>query len=928
MGKTYAMLQAAHEQLAKGVDLVVAWVETHGRPETEALLKGLPVLSPRTFTYRGTTLFEPDYEAVLARRPAVVVVDELAHTNAPGSVHARRYQDVRDLLAAGLDVFTTLNVQHLESLNDVVFRITGVTVRETVPDSFLEGAEIKLVDIPVEELLARLREGKVYVPELAGRALERFFRPGNLNALRELALRYTAQRVDASLSTYMRAHAIPGPWPVATRLMACVGPGPFSAQVIRAAARMAEGLQAQWLAVHVESPGWAPVPAAAREQLARNLQLAEELGAEVMVVTAADIAAELVRVARERNVSGIVIGQPLRRRWRELLSGTMVDRVVRLGQGMSVHVIPGPSEGRRTAAGPTAARASRGRDPGWGLGRAGGRGGEQPALTGREAAEVVFLVAAVAAALVALRDRLEPANVALLFLVPVLIGAARWRLTASVLAALLAALAFDFFFVPPTLSLSVADLRYSTVLVVFLAVGILVSTLASRQREQARRAQRRENRTAALYALSREMAAVDDLDRLVTLVARRAAEALGGRVCILLPGPAEAVGATGGAGGAGATGGAGGAERAEPREPRGPLEVRAWEAPPGTEPCPPVSSFPEKERAVAAWAFDHGEVAGAGTSTLSAAAGLYVPAVSEGRPVAVLGLQPPEPDRCLSPEQRGLLEAFAALAATAVARRRLAEAAYAARLARDSEKLQTVLLDAVAHELCTPLAAVLGSVTSLLEEPSLYGPRETTELLRTIKQEAARMNTLVRNLLDMARLESGTLRLNRAEWDIAEVIQAALSDRAEALEGRPVHVAVAPGLPPVSLDFVLIQQALGNLLDNAARYTAPGSEVTVGARRSGAREVEVSVGDCGPGIPPGELEKVFERAYRPGGTTGAGGTAEPGRAGAGGWGLGLSIAKGIVQAHGGRIWAEANPSGGTTVRFTLPVGGDQGRAED
>lgn len=885
VGKTYAMLQGAHEQLAKGVDFVVAWAETHGRAETEALLQGLPSVPPRRVAYRGTTLFEPDYQAVLARRPTVVAVDELAHTNAPGSIHARRYQDVADLLDAGIDVWTTLNVQHLESLNDVVSSVTGVTVRETVPDSFLDGAEVKLVDIPVEELIARLGEGKVYAPGLAGPALERFFRPGNLNALRELALRFTAERVDESLSRYMRAHAITGPWPVASRLMVCVGPSPFSAQVLRVGARMAKGLQAYWLALHVESPGWAPLSAAARERLAKNLRLAEELGAEVAVVTAADAAAEIVNQAKTRNISSIVIGQPLRRRPFEFFRGTMVDRVIRLGQGLSVHIIPGPDQGQGPAdRRPVARRAG---DAAFGP--------DERVVTGRDAIEAILLVGVVTAALAAFvipdRGRLDLANLALLLLLPVLIAAARYRPATSVLAAILATLAFDFLFVPPYYTFTVASLGHVVVLGVFLAVGVLVSTLAGRQRRQTRLAETRENRTAALYALAREMAAVDDMEQFLVVAARRAAEAAGGWACFLVPDAA------------------------------GSLEARAWQAAPGATPAPSAAAFPEKERVVAQWAFDHDEAAGAGTATLAGATGLYLPASSEGRPVAVLGVELPEVGRYLSPERRGFLDAFAALGATAITRARLAEEAYEARLARDSERLERVLLDAVSHEMRTPLAAITGSVTSLLDDPKVFGPEESKELLRTVKREANRMNNLVGNLLDMARLDSGTLRLNRREWDIREVVQAAIGDREDVLAERSVEVDVPEGLPAVAVDFSLIETVIGNLLDNAAKFSGGKGEIVVGARQTagGEASIEVWVTDSGPGIPPGELESVFGRAGRAERAK----RADPDRgrgAGARGSGLGLSICRGIVQAHGGRIWAEAHPGGGTTVRFTLPLG--------
>lgn len=857
VGKTYTMLETAHERLRQGVDVVIGWVETHGRPETEALVRGLPAIPPKSLTYKGRTFLEMDLEAILARRPELVLVDELAHTNVPGSRHAKRYLDVEELLAAGIDVYTTLNIQHVESLNDVVAKITGVSVRETVPDRLLETAhQVQVIDIPPEELLQRLREGKVYLPEVAERAARHFFRPGNLHALRELALRYTAQKVDSQVEAYMRSHAIDGPWPAGERVMVCISPSPFSAQLIRVARRMAAGMKASWLAVYVERPDASWEDEEARERVSRHLRLAEELGAETVVLTGDRVAEELIRLAKRRNVTQIVIGKPLHSPLRDWIRGSVVDRVIRGSDGIRVHVIPGRPGQLQEGGEPRKGRAKR-----RGLPRS-----QAPYWA------AVGIVAALTALLEAAAPLLGQVNVAFLYLFPVLFSAVRWSVGPSVAAAVAGLLAFDFFFVPPEYSFTITDLRYGLTFAVFLAVAVLTSRLAGRLRKQVEAARRRETQTAALYALSRQMAAVIDLDEIAHSIATQVAESVEGEVALFLP------------------------------DDTGKLVVKAasgdfsWVADPG-------------ESAVAEWVYHYGEPAGRGTQTLQEASALYWPLRLERQTLGVLAVRPKGDSgesSFFSRDRRELLNAFAGLSAAAVARVRLEEQAKVARLAAESERLRTALLDSITHELRTPLASMIGSVTSLLEGDQIFTPKDRRELLMTIYQSARRMNRLVTDLLDMARIESGMMRLNKKWCDLEDVIGVALARLEEVLEGREVRLDRPSEIPLVWADDVLLEQALANLLSNAAKFSPPGSPVCVTVTlNTGA--VEVSVVNRGPGIPPADLERVFEKFYR-----------APGAEQVSGTGLGLAIAKGIIEAHGGRIWAENVPEG-MRFAFTLPV---------
>ena len=607
VGKTFAMLEAARELKRRGIDVLVGVAETHGRKETEALLEGLEVLPPRLQEHKGIRLKEFDLDGAKIRRPAVILVDELAHTNAPGSRHAKRWQDVEELLAAGLDVFTAVNVQHLESLNDLVGKITGVAVRETVPDSVLERADqVELVDLPPEELLKRLQEGKVYVPDQAARAVESFFRPGNLIALRELALRKTAERVEAQMQRYRELHGVAETWPVAERLLVAVSSGPTAAKLVRAARRLAERLRAEWVVVYVETPAEVGLPEKEKDRVWQTLRLAERLGAETATLSGERPAEEILRYARRRNVSKIVVGKPLHSRWKDALFGSVRDELVRSSAGIDVYVISGDAE------------------DGWAVPeRQTSREGDR---WGYAVAVAVTTAAAGISALI--HPRFEEANLVMLFLLGVVGVASRYGRGPAILASVLSVAAFDFFFVNPYLTLSVSDTEYLLTFAVMLVTALVISTLTVRLRQQAEAARVREERTAALYAMSRDLAAAKDAEEILQAAARHIQSVFLSQVLLLLPDEA------------------------------GSLAERASES--------VTFLFDTREQAVAQWVFDHGRMAGKTTDTLPAAKGLYLPLRTSRGIVGVLGVHPADPRRLVVPEQLHLLEAFANQIALAV----------------------------------------------------------------------------------------------------------------------------------------------------------------------------------------------------------------------------------------------------------------------
>lgn len=863
VGKTYAMLEAAHARRAAGVDVVAGVVVTHGRAETEALLGGLELLPRRQVAYRGTTLEEFDLDAALARRPQLILLDELAHTNAPGSRHPKRWQDVVELLDAGVDVFTTVNVQHLESLNDVVAQITGVVVRETVPDAVLEGADaVELIDLTPEDLRQRLADGKVYVPQQAAQAARSFFRPGNLHALRELALRCTADRVDAAMQDYRRDNAIRAPWPTTERLLVAIGPNPLGGRLIRAARRMAARLRAPWIAVSVETPAQIRLPAPVREAITQNLRLAESLGAEVVTLSGDRVSAVLLAYAHQRNVSKIVVGKPANPRWRELLFGSLVDELVRGSGAIDVYVINGDPAADAPAPRPALTRSSPGSAYLWAL--------------------AVVLACTGAAAL--LYPYFSVSDLAMVYLPGVVLVASRFGRGPSVLASLLSVLGLNFFFTAPYYTFFVEDPRIVLTLLVFLLVALVISTLTARTRQQAQAALQRERRTSALYALSRTYASTRGRANLLSAAVQHLSATFDGQVALFLPDPAGRLVLWGGLSGWWGAG----------------VSAAQLFAP------------SEAEAGVARWAFDHGAPAGRSTSTLPGAEAIYLPLRGAQAIVGVIGLRLEPPQRSLSPEQLHLLETIASQTALVLERASLAETAQQAAVQVEAERTRNALLSSVSHDLRTPLAVISGALSSAIEGWERMSGPTRLDLIQNAYAEAERLSRLVANLLEMTRLEAGGLTA-RKEWQpLEEVVGAALARLEPRLAGREIQIDLPADLPLVPIDAVLIEQVLLNLLENALKYTPPGSPLALRAvaeQGPGGPAVRLSLLDAGPGLAPEDAERIFAKFNR--------GAQPPG----GGAGLGLTISRGIVLAHGGQLWAESRPGQGAAFHLRLPLDG-------
>ncbi|HSB82494.1 MAG TPA: sensor histidine kinase KdpD [Candidatus Methylomirabilis sp.] len=848
VGKTYAMLLAARSRQAEGLDVLVGWVDTHGRAETEALLTGLDVLPRCAIEYRGQTLTEFDLDLALTRHPTLILVDELAHTNAPGSRHAKRWQDVVELLDAGIQVYTTLNIQHLESLNDVVAQITGVVVRETLPDSVLEQAdEVELIDLPPEDLLQRLKDGKVYVPDQAAEAARNFFRKGNLIALRELALRRTADRVDVQMRHYMRDHAIRKTWPVTERILACVGSGPHSVRVLRAAKRFADALRAEWIVAYVETPAHARLDDVGRARVAETLRLAEQLGAETVVLSGHRVGDEILAHARRRNVSKIVVGKPEQHRWRKYVFGTIADDLIQSGGDTDVYIISGEEPEHLPFVAPARARS----------------------VAWRPYAIATLIMLACTGLAWATFSIFNSATLLMLFLLGVTAVAVQFGYGPSVLASILGVASYDVFFIPPFYTFTVDDPQYFITFGIMLVVALILSWSTVRIRWLADAARERERRTAALYALSRELAGTRGVTSILQAATRHIAEVFRSRVVVFLPDAAGVLAA---------------------------------------QPSPGGYTLDSTEVGVSRWVFEHNQPAGRGTGTLPGAKALYLPLVASRGSIGVLGASPAD-DRALeTPEQLHHLETFANQIALALERGLLAEEAHAAQVRMETEKLRSSLLSSVSHDLRTPLAAITGASSSLLETGDRLDPETRRELLDTIGDEANRLSRLVHDLLEMSRLESGAVKAHMEWHPLEEILGAALAHIGKTHTNRQIVTRLPENLPMVSVDDVLIEQVLINLLDNAAKYSPVDSPIEVAARpEEGAVLVEVS--DRGPGLDSEDLERVFEKFYR--------GKHPPAR----GVGLGLAICRGFVEAHGGRIWAANRPDGGASFRFTLPLTG-------
>jgi two-component system, OmpR family, sensor histidine kinase KdpD len=855
VGKTYEMLIAARRRKAEGIDVVVGVVETHGRAETEAQLAGLEVIPRKHVDYKGRILEEMDLDAILARRPQLVLVDELAHTNAAGSRHPKRYLDVEELLAAGIDVYSTMNVQHVESLNDIVARITRIRVRETVPDSVVDSAdEVELVDITPADLIARLGEGKVYIREQAQRAVKHFFSPGNLTALRELALRRTAERVDDQMLSYMREHAITGPWGAGERVIVCVDPGPDAANTVRAAKRTADGLDAELIALYVETERHSLLSYLEETRLAEALRLAEQLGAEVVRVPGRSVVEEILAFARTRNVTRVVVGKSRRSRWFELRHGSVVDALVRSSSGLAVEVAPSSDKPEP-------------RQPiDWLF--------DAPRTVGPYF-EGVLTTAAATGVGVLIDTHINLSNISLVYVVPVLIAAARHGLVPSLWVSALSVLCYNFFFLPPLYEFTIADPANVVALFFFMFVAVTASALGTRTRAQAEAARREARTTAELYAFSRKIAGVIELDDLLWIVVTHLARLLNAEVSILMP------------------------ERS-PLE-SGKIALRAA--------FPPDSEFSQADLAAARWSWDSERPTGRGTDTLPGGRWLFMPIQTSRSSIGIVGVLPLGESGHLSSSERRLLEAVGNQAAVAIERVALAADIDQARLGAERERLRSAMLTSVSHDLRTPLASIIGALSSLRSYRERYDETTRDELLNTALSEAERLDRFVGNLLDMTRLDAGVIVPKREPVEAGDLVSTTLRRAVPLLKDRVVASTIEPGLPTLSLDFVLAEQMLFNILDNAAKYSSPGSRIEIEVRRVGGR-IEIVVRDEGPGIAPEALARLFEKFYR----------ADDGDRRRAGTGLGLAIARGFVEVLGGTIKADnrADRSGAEfTVSFAI-----------
>ena len=852
VGKTYAMLVEAHERRRAGTDVVVGLVETHGRRETELLLEGLELLPRREVEYRGVKLTEFDLDAALARRPALLLLDELAHTNVPGSRHVKRWQDIEELLAAGIEIYTTLNVQHVDSLNNVIEQITSARIREVVPDTILDRADvIELVDLPPDDLLQRLREGKVYLPQQAEWAKENFFQKGNLIALRELALRQTAQRVDQQMESYRRTKGIAEPWSVRERILLCVGDPVRGVGLVRAVSRLAAALKAEWIAVHVETPGQVRRSQAARDHIMDVLGFAAELGAETPVVSGLRVRDEILALARSRNVSRIVIGRSRHPLWRELLFGSLAASLAR-DADVDVWLLREDTDGE-SSPGPALAVARSG--AGW-----------------RSYLGTLPVVAFITALSAVAQRRLELSNIAMIYLVGVVVAAVAFGRGPAILAAILSVAAFDFLFVPPQFTFAVSDTQYIITFGVMLLVAVVIGTLTAQLREQLTSARLRERRSAALYRLSQELASRGTAREILAVAVDRITEVFGGQAAILLP------------------------------DETGRVRVNVGDG--------SLFGGGEHERAVAEWVYHNRQMAGLGTQTLSAARGLHLPLSGASSMLGVVSLHPSEREKLHGPERLKLLQAFVNQTALALERCALAETAERANAQAETERARNALLSSVSHDLRTPLASITGAATSLRDDNGALKHDTRRELADMIAQEAARLNRVIGDLLELTRLESGAVRV-RKEWhSLEEIVGAALVRLEQRLGERRIQSAIPADLPLVPLDDVLFERVVWNLVENADRLSPPGQPIELSGAIEG-RFLRFKVADRGPGLPAGEERRVFEKFYRgPGAVAGTGA------------GLGLAICRGIVEAHGGRIEAANRPGGGAVFSVWLPLEGD------
>lgn len=848
VGKTYAMLSAAHERRKEGINVVAGIVETHKRLETERLLAGLPLLPPLIVSHRGITLRELDLDAAKARKPAILLVDELAHTNAPHTRHPKRWNDVEELLNAGIDVYTTLNVQHIESLSDIVAGTTGVWVKESVPDSIFDSAEdIILIDINIDELLKRLHEGKVYLaPEVRVRARENFFRERNLIALREIALRRTAERVDAQMHALVPVLGADDSMPVAEKIMVCIGPDPLSAQLVRTAKRTAVSLKAPWVAVYVENMRHYRLNKASRDAAQRVARMAERLGGKSVVIQGDNVVDDIIAYAKANRVTKIIVGKHVKSVWKNMVQRSLADKIIRKSDCIDIYVVTSKLNAKETSIGKNDLIQFHPRLYSW----------------------AIFAVAALTTLGAGFGDFVKPIDQVMIYLIGVILVAAKLGRGPSFLYSLLCVLCFNFFFIPPIYSFNIYNKSYWLTFGVMLITSLVITNQASRLRLQAIFSLKRERNTQTFYTLTRELASTRGYQEIAAVVAKHITNMFDVSSIV------------------------------EVQDDKGQLQKIVGELP---------SENIVKEEGVMRWCFDNDQIAGRDTTTMPSATGLYFPLMASSGVLGVLGVVPVNADREFSGDEMASLETCASLLASALERAHSAEMAEKSRIQAESEKLRTMLLSSVSHDLRTPLASITGAASTIATDIDRLSRETIRELGRSINKEAERLSHLVSNLLEVTRLESDTVQLNKQPYFIEELIGSALSRLAPVLSKHRVIAQSDEKLPLVLVDGVLIEQVLTNLLENAAHYTHEGSIITISAVRKG-ENILVSVKDNGFGITAGKEKKIFDKFYSISRYNGSKGT-----------GLGLAICASIIKVHKGEIGAENLPEGGACFSFTLPI---------
>jgi two-component system sensor histidine kinase KdpD len=858
VGKTYAMLAAAGELRRQGLDVVVGVVETHGRAETAALLDGLEVLPRRSLEYKGRDLEELDLDGLLKRRPKIALIDELAHTNVPGSRHQRRYQDVEELLEAGIDVFATLNVQHFESLNDVVEQITGVRVRETVPDAFLDRMrDVVLVDLPPGELIERLRQGKVYVPDRARAALDRFFQPSNLAALRELAMHAAADRVDADLRESLRALGGPAVPALGRRVLVAVDGHEHTEYLVRMTRRFAERRQAPWTVVFVET-GSARTDRAA---LARALELARRLGGETAILRGVQVVDEILDYATRHGVGSVLIGRTRDRPWARFFGRTITQRLLDRGARFELTIVNTPYARRRSRRWLSGERSS----------------AERWSAASREFGLATAAIG-IASGIAALLDRWLPtASLGMVLLCGVVVVAVRARPAAAAYATVVGALSYNFFFTDPRFTLRIASAHDVVAVATFLLAGLVCGRLAARQRGQVVMLRAANEHTRAVQMLGERLSATTDMDQVLQAGAEGIAAALGCEAAIWRSSTPPSSG----------------------------IALAAAQ--------PPTAEISANDLAAADWVASHGQAAGRFTATLTGSPWWLLP-LGEDPPHGAVGLRFPAAVERLTDEQRILASALAQQVAIAVERVLLAAALERTRIEGESDRLRTALLSSVSHDLRSPLSAVIGAASTLSAFGETMPSDDRRQLLDSIRGEGERLDRYIQNLLDMTRLGAGTVKLERDWVSLDELLGSAIQRLRRISPEVEVRLHLAADLPLLSAHGALLEQAFFNVLENAAKFSPPGAPIDVTAARSAddARQLLLDFVDRGPGIPEAERRRVFDMFH----------SVERGDRGGGGRGsgLGLTIVRGMVGAHGGRVEAIEGTAGrGTRIRITLPL---------